>query len=138
MRGPVSKRWMVILFSGFECPTFNGQSRRPPYTCCLRHRPGRRAPGISSRKQAAAEKRAFQRAVAVHAAAAETGGFAGGVEAGDDLAILAEHARVEVGLETAQRLAGQDVEFYCDQWAMRGIEDAVRSCGADQFIADIS
>jgi hypothetical protein len=40
----------------------------------------RRAPGIPAREQAAAEERALQRAIAVHAAAAEAGGFAGRVE----------------------------------------------------------
>src|SRR5258708_1392573 len=90
------------------------------------HRLRRRPSRIPPRKQAAAEKSAFQRAIAGHAAAAETGGFAGGVEAGHDLAIAAEHPRVEVGLESAQRLAGQDVEFYRDQRAVRGIENAVR------------
>src|ERR1043166_5525811 len=119
-------------------PDFNGRSRSSPYHGCSRHRLRRRAPRAASRKQAATEKRAFQRAVAVHAAAAETGGFAGGVKAGDDLAVLAEHARVEIGLESAQRLAGQDVEFYGNQRAVRGVEDAVRSRGTDQLVADIS
>src|SRR5438270_441187 len=77
-----------------------------------------------SGKQAAAEKRAFQRAVTVHAAAAKASGFADGIEPGHDLAIAAEHARLQVGLKTAQRLAGHDVEFYRDQGAVRGIEDA--------------
>src|ERR1043166_2626611 len=119
-------------------PDFNGRSRSSPYHGCSRHRLRRRAPRAASRKQAATEKRAFQRAVAVHAAAAETGGFAGGVKAGDDLALLAEYARIEVGLETAQRFAGQDVEFDGNQRAMRGVEDAMRLCGADQSVADIS
>ena len=79
----------------------------------------------------------FQRAVAVHAAAAKTGGFADGVEPRDDLAILAEHAGIEIGLKTAERLAGEDVEFYRDQRPVRGIEDPMRLCGADQPVADI-
>src|SRR3954452_21489748 len=88
MRGPVSKRWMVMLFSeveGFLSVAYAAACRA---VCLSRHRLRRRASRIPARKQAAAEKRAFQRAVAVHAAAAETGGFAGGVEAGDDLAIM--------------------------------------------------
>src|ERR1700704_1817649 len=36
---------------------------------------GRRSPRISPRKQTAAQKRAFQRPIAVHAAAAKPGGF---------------------------------------------------------------
>jgi hypothetical protein len=39
---------------------------------------------------------------------------------------VAEHAGVQIGLETAQRLAGQDVQLHRDQRALRGIEDAVR------------
>src|SRR5882757_6599779 len=65
-------------------------------------------PGVAAGEQAAAEEGAFQRAIAVHAAAAEASGFAGSVESGNDLAIVAEHARVQIGLEAAQRLAGQD------------------------------
>src|SRR5437879_11833762 len=68
----------------------------------LSRRLRRRPSGISARKQTPAEERAFQRAITVHAAAAKTGGFAGGVEAPDDLAIAPKHARVQIGLETAQ------------------------------------
>src|SRR5437868_7405928 len=96
----------------------------------------RRAAGISAGKQAAAEKSAFQRTVAVHAAAAKTGRFAGGVKPRHDLAVAAEHARVEVGLESAQRLAGHDIEFHRNQRPMGGIENPVRFCGADQPVAE--
>src|SRR5258708_10674827 len=58
---------------------------------------------------------ALQRAIAVHAATAKTGGFAGGVKPRHDPAVAAEHAGVEVGFEAAQRLAGQDAEFHRDQ-----------------------
>src|SRR5205814_4001302 len=85
-----------------------------------------------------AEESALQRAIAVHAAAAETGGFTGRVKSPDDLAIAAEHAAVQIGLETAQRLAGQDVEFHRDQRTVLGVEDAMRLGGADQFVADIA
>lgn len=62
----------------------------------------------------------------MHAATAEAGGLADGVEAGNDAALLPEHAGVEIGFEAAQRLAGEDVELHRDQRPMRGIEDAVR------------
>src|ERR1700736_81979 len=75
----------------------------------------RRAAGIAAGKQTATEKSAFQRPIAVHAATAKDGRFAGGIKPRHDLAVVAEYARVEVGLETAQRLAGQDVEFHGDQ-----------------------
>ena len=102
------------------------------------HRLRRGAACIAAGEQAAAEKRAFQRTIAVHAAAAETGRFAGGVEPRHDVAVAAEHAGVEVGLEAAQRLAGQDVELDRDQRAVGGIENAVRLGGADQAVADIA
>src|SRR5437763_1863240 len=136
MRGPVSKRWMVMLFSEVQ-GLLRAYAAACRVVCLSGPRLRRRASRIPARKQAAAEKRAFQRAVAVHAAAAETGGFAGGVEAGDDLAVVAEHAGVEVGLEAAERLAGEDVELDRDQRAMGGVENAVRPGGADQFVADI-
>src|SRR5579863_10406460 len=98
----------------------------------------RRAPGIAAREQAAAEERAFQRAIAVHAAAAEAGRLARGIEPRHDLAVLAEDARIEIGLETAERLAGQDIELHRDQGAVGGIENAVRFCGADQAVADVT
>jgi len=62
----------------------------------------------------------------VHAAAAKTGGFAGGVQPLDDLAVIAEHAGVEVGLEARRAFSGQDVELHRDQRAMFGIENPVR------------
>src|SRR5438477_4436773 len=99
----------------------------------LRRRPSR----ISPREQAAAQERAFQRTVAVQAAAAEAGGFACGIKSADDLAVAAEHARVQVGLKTAQRLSRQDVELDRDQRAVVGIENPMRLCGADQSVTDI-
>src|SRR5665213_3671023 len=118
MRGPVSKRWMVMFFSQIGAPvTYRVAARLPTFVS--RDRLRRRAAGIAAREQATAEERAFQRAVAMHAAAAETGCFAGGVEPRHDLAVLAEHAGVEIGLETAQRLAGHDVELDRDQGPMR-------------------
>lgn len=62
----------------------------------------------------------------MHAAAAEAGGLADRVEPGNDLSFLAEHARVEIGLEAAQRLAGEDIELDRDQRPVRRIEDPVR------------
>src|ERR1700736_1728749 len=55
------------------------------------------APGIAPGEQAAAEEGAFQRAIAVHAATAEAGRFAGGVKPRHDLAAAAEYAGVEGG-----------------------------------------
>src|SRR5277367_547402 len=102
----------------------------------LRERLRRRAPRRSAGEQAAAEERAFQRAIAVHAAAAKAGDLADRIEAGDDGAAGAEDARVEISLEAAERLAGQDVEAHGDQRAMGGIENAMRRRGADQLVAE--
>src|SRR5450759_1206065 len=92
MRGPVSKRWMVMLV--LQICAVDHLARRPVIRHCvltmatmatmavtaLRHRLGRGASGIASGKQAAAEEGAFQRAIAMHAATAEAGCFAGGVK----------------------------------------------------------
>src|ERR1700732_2959879 len=97
----------------------------------------RRAPRAAAREQAAAEKSPLQRAVTVHAAAAKAGRFADGVKPRHDLAVPAEYAGIKIGLETAERLAGQDIEFHRDQRAMGGIENPVRAGGTDQGVADI-
>ena len=96
------------------------------------------AAGITAGKQAAAQEGAFQRPVAMHAAAAKAGGLAGGVQSRHDVAVAAEHPGVEVGLEAAQRFPGQDVELDGDQGAMSGVENAVRRRRPDQPVADIS
>src|SRR3984957_16651293 len=97
----------------------------------------RGAPGVAAREQATAEKSPFQRAITVHAAAAKAGGFTGGGKSRHDLAVAAEQARFEIGLEAAQRLAGQDIELHRNQRAVGGIENPVRLGGAVQPIADI-
>jgi len=49
-----------------------------------------------------------------------------------------EHVRVEIGLESAERLACQDIELHRDQRAVRRIKNLVRLGGADQFVADVT
>src|SRR5205814_10733437 len=61
--------------------------------------------------------------LAVHAAAAEAGGLAGCVEARDRLAVLAQHARLEVGLDPAERLARHRLEPDRDQRAGVRVRD---------------
>jgi hypothetical protein len=68
----------------------------------------------------------------VHAAAAEAGGLAGRVQPGMISPSAPSTRRVEVGLQAAERLAGQDVELDGDQRAGLRVEDAVRGGGADQ------
>ena len=50
-------------------------------------------PGGAAGEDAAAEEGAFQRVVAVNAAAAESGGFADRIESGDGLAVASERTR---------------------------------------------
>src|SRR5579859_7077511 len=97
MRGPVSKRWMVIFFlPGFGGRLPNARTRPPPPRSRLSqprsYRLRRRAPCVAAREQAAAQESSLQRAIAVHAATTEAGRFTGGVEPRHDPAVLAEHA----------------------------------------------
>ena len=93
---------------------------------CLGQRPRGRPPGGSPGEQAAAEEGALERSVAVHPAAAEAGHLARRVEARQRLARRLQDAPVEVGLQPAERLAGEDVELDRDQRPGVGVEDAVR------------
>ena len=60
------------------------------------------------------------------------GDLSRGVQARDARAVGGHALAVEVGLETAERLAGQDVEAYGDQWSVGRVEDLVRLRDADQ------
>jgi len=82
-------------------------------------------------------KTSLQRAIAVHTGHRKTGGFAGGVQPPDDLAVMAEHAGSRDRSRSRERLARQDVQLHRDQRAVRGIENAVR-LACDQFVADIA
>jgi hypothetical protein len=88
-------------------------------------------------EQAAAEERALQRPVSVHAAAAEAGDLARGIEAGKGLARCLEHARGQVRLQTAERLAGEDVQADGDQRAGVGVEDPVRRRDAGDLVGEV-
>ena len=98
----------------------------------------RRPPRRAAREQAAAEERALERAVAVHAAATEAGHLARGVDAGQWCAVGPQHAGVEVGLEAAERLAGEDRQAYGDQRSRFGIEQAVGLRHPDQPVAKVA
>src|SRR3954469_18406626 len=101
------------------------------------YRPRRCPPGRAPGEDAAAEEGAFQRAVAVHPAAAEAGCLARGVEAGERLAVRAEDAGGEVRLQSPQRLAGEDGEADGDERAGLRVQDAVRPGHADQLVAPV-
>src|SRR3954465_5334298 len=91
---------------------------RAAVPCTAGRRPSRarsqcrrqRAAGGPAGEQAAAEERALQRPVAVHAPPAETGDLPGGVQAGERLTVGAQHPGLEVGLQAAEGLAGEQVE----------------------------
>src|SRR4051794_34452183 len=90
----------------------------------LRRRRRRGATRDPAAEQASAEERALERAVAVDSAAAEAGDLARRVETGERIARGGQDAGVEVGLQTAERLAGEDGEPDGDQRAGVGVEDA--------------
>src|SRR5205085_11960267 len=87
----------------------------------LTHRVRHRTPRCAAREQAAAEERPLERAIAVHAAAAETRDLPDRVEARDDGAARVEDARIEIGLQPAERLARENIEADRDERAMRGV-----------------
>ena len=103
----------------------------------LADRPGRGAAGDPTGEQATAEEGALKRAIAMHAAAAETGNLAGGINIAERLPVVPEHARRQIGFEPAQRLARQDPKSNRDQRAAVGIEDAVRLGNPNQFVAEV-
>src|SRR4051812_33510751 len=86
--------------------------RRTADVTGLRHRVGGGATGLATGEQAAAEERTLQRAVPVHAAAAETGHLAGRVHAGQRLAVGAQDPAGKVGRKATEGLAGEDVQPY--------------------------
>ncbi len=69
---------------------------------------------------------------------AEAGHLAGRVETLDGRAVGAEGAGVEVGLDAAERLAGEDVQLDADQRARRRVEDAVRGGDPAEAVADVA
>src|SRR5688500_1886914 len=78
----------------------------------LRRPGGRAAPCDASAVQAAAQEVARQRAASAHAAAAEAGQLASRVEPVQRLPLGRQHARAQVRLQTAERLAGEEVQAH--------------------------
>ena len=73
----------------------------------------------------------------MHAAAAEAAHLARGIHPRERLAAGPQHAAGEVGLEPAERLAGEDVEADGDERARLGVEQPVRARDADQPVAAV-
>lgn len=84
---------------------------------------------------AAAQERAFQRVLAMHATTAEAGGLAAGVEPLEHGAVGVEAAAGKVGFDAAQRLAGEDFQAHGDERALGFVEQPVRWGGAHNLIA---
>jgi hypothetical protein len=70
----------------------------------------------------------------VDSAALEPGNFAGGVQLGNRASAVVEDATSRVGLQSLERLAGDDVESDGDQRPGRRIEELVRGGGAEQAL----
>ena len=97
----------------------------------------RRRLSAAAREDAAAEEAPFERSISVHAAAAEAGRFAGCIQTREDLASAGKDPAREVGFESAQRLAREDIQLHCDQRAGLGVQDPVQRGGPDQLVAQI-
>ena len=89
------------------------------------HRSSSASSGFPAREETAAKKRTLERTVAVHPAAAETGCLSRRIKSGNNLAILAEHAPFEIGLDPTQRFARKDIEANGDDRPVRRIKQAV-------------
>src|SRR3546814_8850371 len=100
----------------------SGWSRRGPPSGV----PRQGQAGRAAREDAPTEEGALECVVAVHAAATEPGDLAGGVQALDRSPVRADDLRVQVGLDAAEGLAGEDVEPDRDQWAVLLLEEPVR------------
>src|SRR3546814_1958314 len=62
------------------------------------------------------------------------GDLAGGVQALDRSPVRADDLRVQVGLDAAEGLAGEDVEPDRDQWAVLLLEEPVRGGDPDELV----
>src|SRR5690606_2539942 len=93
------------------------------------------AAGLQAGEEAAPEEGALERAVAVHAAAAEAGRLTHRVEARDGLARGVQHAARQVGLDAAEALAGEHVQLHRDERAVLLVEDLVRLRHPDELVA---
>ena len=102
--------------------------------CVTRRGSARDAAG----KDAAAEEGAFERAIAVHPAAAKATHLARRIKTAKRRAARHEDATVEIGLETAERLARQDPEADRDERTGLRIGEAMRAGDSDEAIADVA
>src|SRR5690349_10404281 len=95
------------------------------------------APRCPPAENAPAEECAFERPVAVHAAAAEAAHLTRRIEPRDGCAIRVERLPGQVGLDAAEALAREDVQLHRDERAGLRVENAVRLRHPDQFVAAV-
>src|SRR5207302_8981394 len=87
---------------------------------------------------AAAKARPLERPHAVHAAAAEAGRLARGVQAWDRLSVGAQHPTLEVGLDAAEALARHHRHADGDQRHRLGVDDLLEAAGAEPVAAPVA
>src|SRR5438128_849419 len=107
----------IRLRSVFRLSTPRGSQspREKSIGCTPRSYLSSRAAGGAAGEDAAAEEGALQRAVAVHAAAAEAGDLARREYVAEGGAVGLQHACRKVGLQAAQGLAREDPQAHGDQ-----------------------
>ena len=92
---------------------------RDASACGRSDRPSRDA----TTEDASTEERPLERAIPVHAAAAEPGDLAGRVESGNRLPAGSEHPSLKVRLEPAEGLSREDVQPDGDERTIARIEN---------------
>src|SRR4051812_8730807 len=95
--------------------------------------------GHAAGEDAAAEERPLERALAVQAAAAESGRLADRIEAVDRRAVAGEqNAAAEIGLDASQALARHGLQADRDERHRRLVDDALELRGAQAVAAPVA
>src|SRR5678810_453079 len=94
------------------------------------------APGGAPGEETSAEEGAFERAIAVHAAATKARDLAGAIQSRHRLSVGAQDARIQICRETAQCLPRQNREANGDERARVSVEKTMRFRRANQTVAD--
>src|SRR5689334_16467944 len=96
---------------------------------------GRVTPGGAAAENAAAQERALQGVVPVHAASAKSGDLTGRVKTRDGLPVFTQRPRIQVGLNPAQGFTSQDMEFDADERSGGRVKNPVGRSGPAQTVA---
>lgn len=94
-------------------------------------------PGLATREDTPPQKTSFERVVAMIATPAKPTHLAGCEQAFDPFALCIKNLPIQIGLETAQCLAGDDMQLDRDQWTVLSVKKAVRLGGAHQLVTAI-